>query len=433
MKWIKEHDVLLRVFSLLFAVILWAYVMSSRNTDKTVDYRNIPVQLDGLAQLSQNNLVILSGSSNKVSVRVTGSFSNILDMSAEYITATASVASITEPGTYNLNYRVVVDANGITMSSKTPTQVSVVVDRMTTVSVPVEIELTGTLADGYTLAGYSASPDAIAVTGPESIIGQIERAHITYDIGSIGNTVQTRCSYTLLDAKGNEVTDSHLSADTPSTTLTVTVRQNNSVPFTVSFINHPYLTEGMVQYTIDPDSVVLTGSPSVIREYNQIPLGTIDLAEVLEDDKHEFTFPILLDNGVSAVGELAHTATVTVNVEGYIRRTLTLTPDVLPGNEYLTYPEQEIPVTVFGPAELVQALRPGDLTVTPNYRLESLSAGENILPCTVTTANRQIYVFDGTQVIAGITEEELYAALHPDEVTEPQPDEENNGGTETNP
>ena len=52
----------------------------------------------------------------------------------------------------------------------------------------------------------------------------------------------------------------------------------------------------------------------------------------------------------------------------------------------------------------------------------------------MTTANRQIYVFDGTQVIAGITEEELYAALHPDEVTEPQPDEENNGGgTETNP
>lgn len=423
MKWIKEHDVLLRVFSLLFAVILWAYVMSSRNTDKTVDYRNIPVQLDGLAQLSQNNLVILSGSSNKVSVRVTGSFSNILDMSAEYITATASVASITEPGTYDLNYRVVVDANGITMSSKTPTQVNVVVDRMTTISVPVDIELTGSLASGYTLAGYSASPDAIAVTGPESIISKIKTAHITYDVSSLGNTVQTRCSYTLLDDKGSEVTDSHISADTPATTLTVTVRQNNYVPFAVGFINHEYLTESMVQYTIDPDSVAVTGSPSVIREYNQIMLGNVDLAEVLENDKHEFTFPIRLDNGVSAVGDLPRYATVTVTAEGYSHRTVTLTPNMLPDDPYLTYPEQEISVRVFGPTAMVEALRPSDFTVAPVYRLDEIHAGENILPCTVTLSNRLIYIFDGTQVIAGITEEELYAALHPDE--EQNPDEEN--------
>ena len=413
MKWIKEHDVLLRVFSLLFAVILWAYVMSSRNTDKSVDYRNIPVQLDGLAQLSQNNLVVLSGSNNLVTVRVTGSFSNILDMSAEYITATASVASITEPGSYNLNYRVVVDASGVTMSSKNPSQINVVVDRMTTVSVPVEIELTGQLADGYTMAGCSASPDAISVQGPESIIRQIKKARVVYDVSSLSNTVQTRVSYLLLDAKGNEVADSHISADTPSTTLSVHVRQNNSVPFTVNFINHEYLTENIVQYGIEPESAVLTGSPSVIREYNQIPLGTIDLADVLLNDRHEFTFPIRLDNGVSAVGELPATATVTVAVDGYERRELALTPAILPEDDLLTYPPQEIAVTVFGPADIVEALRPSDFTVTPVYRLEELTAGENILPCQVTVSNRSIYVFDTTQVIAGVTEEALENALHP--------------------
>ena len=61
MKWMKEHDVFLRALSLIIAIFLWSYVMRVDNPDKTEEYRNVTVQLEGLSQLTDNGLVLLSG------------------------------------------------------------------------------------------------------------------------------------------------------------------------------------------------------------------------------------------------------------------------------------------------------------------------------------------------------------------------------------
>ena len=115
------------------------------NPDKTEEYRNVTVQLEGLSQLTDNGLVLLSGSSETISVKVSGKRDSILNMRKEYITATASVSSITEPGEYTLNYKTALDASGVTITEKSPSQIRVVVDRMTKISVPVRTSLTGEL------------------------------------------------------------------------------------------------------------------------------------------------------------------------------------------------------------------------------------------------------------------------------------------------
>ena len=113
MKWMKEHDVFLRVLSLIIAIFLWSYVMRVDNPDKTEEYRNVTVQLEGLSQLTDNGLVLLSGSSETISIKVSGKRDSILNMRKEYITATARVSSITEPGEDTLNYKTALDASGV--------------------------------------------------------------------------------------------------------------------------------------------------------------------------------------------------------------------------------------------------------------------------------------------------------------------------------
>ena len=282
MKWMKEHDVFLRALSLIIAIFLWSYVMRVDNPDKTEEYRNVTVQLEGLSQLTDNGLVLLSGSSETISIKVSGKRDSILNMRKEYITATASVSSITEPGEYTLNYKTALDASGVTITEKSPSQIRVVVDRMTKISVPVRTSLTGELPEKCTVSDYQTSPDAVTVSGPESILQTVSAARVTYDLSGVTGSVQTTVAYTLVDSQGNEVTDSHITADTPSTLLTVNIKRNDYIPLTVNLIGSPYLSADQVRYRVEPESVQLTGAPEVIAELNQINLGSVSLQDVLQ-------------------------------------------------------------------------------------------------------------------------------------------------------
>lgn len=421
MKWIKEHDVFLRVLSLLLAVFLWAYVMSNKNPDKTAEYRGIPVQLEGLTQLNANDLVVLEGSNNQVTVGISGDRTSILEMSREYINAAASVANITEPGEYNLNYRVTLDATGVKVASRSPAQIHVVVDRISKSSVPVEVEITGTPADKYVMAtAPRVYPDAITIKGPATVLSKVSKARVTYDISGLSASTQTVLTYQLLDEKGNEIADSHISAETPSVTLSITMKRNDSIPLIVNLQDHEYLKGSMVKVDIQPDSLQLTGSPDTMQELNQILLGTIDLADVMNNEQSVFTLPIVLPNGVSAADGTPISARVTITAEGYSRRTISVSPSQLESDPLLQYPEdQQLEVTVFGPTDQVAALTETAFHIRPEYQVDDLIAGENIISCRVTLQTEGIYVFQTTQVIASVNQEDLDALRQPDEPTEP--------------
>ena len=421
MKWIKEHDVFLRVLSLLLAVFLWAYVMSNKNPDKTAEYRGIPVQLEGLTQLNANDLVVLEGSNNQVTVGISGDRTSILEMSREYINAAASVANITEPGEYNLNYRVTLDATGVKVASRSPAQIHVVVDRISKSSVPVEVEITGTPADKYVMAtAPRVYPDAITIKGPATVLSKVSKARVTYDISGLSASTQTVLTYQLLDEKGNEIADSHISAETPSVTLSITMKRNDSIPLIVNLQDHEYLKGSMVKVDIQPDSLQLTGSPDTMQELNQILLGTIDLADVMNNEQSVFTLPIVLPNGVSAADGTPISARVTITAEGYSRRTISVSPSQLESDPLLQYPEdQQLEVAVFGPTDPVAALTETAFHIRPEYQVDDLIAGENIISCRVTLQTEGIYVFQTTQVIASVNQEDLDALRQPDEPTEP--------------
>ena len=72
MKWIKENDIILRVSSLLLAVLLWAYAMSNDQSDVKQLFRDLPVQLEGVNILKEQDLVILSGADSTVDVELLG-------------------------------------------------------------------------------------------------------------------------------------------------------------------------------------------------------------------------------------------------------------------------------------------------------------------------------------------------------------------------
>ena len=425
--WIRENDVILRVFSLLMAIVLWAYVMNTDDVDRALPYEDIPVRLEGVTTLKESGLVVMSGTNETVSVKASGKGSLVQEVKKDYlnlITATASVAHITEPGEYKLSYQLVKDsvAEGITLSDKTPSQISVVIDRMNTASIPVEVSLVGELASGLSLDSVNASPDAIVVRGPETILRQIKKAKVTYDISGVTTNMQTNVTYTLLDENGEAVTSSYLTPDTPSTTLNLSLRQQGAVPLTVTLKDSAYLKSYMVDAEIDPASIMLIGDPELIRELNGIELEAVDLSEVLEEGTVEFARVIQLPDGVSLAAGQRQFAMVKITLDGCSWETRELDQTHLPEDPLLIYPEQEIKIDVFGSNTSLARLRDSDIVLEPIYELDDLVVGTNTLPCRITLQNSSIYVKQELEITVEVTQEALDAALNPEPVDPDAPD-----------
>ena len=304
-------------------------------------------------------------------------------------------------------------SDGASIVDKKPQKLSVVIDRMSTASVPVSIKLQGTPGDNLTVDEYTATPDAIVVRGPETILRQIKTAEVVYDVTGLTASLQTNVTYRLLDGNGEEVTNAHLAPDTPSTTLSLQLQGDSAVPLTVELDDSEYLKASAVDVLIEPSTITLSGDPEVMAELNQINLGTIDLEDVVRNGVVQFKRVILPPNGVSVAKGQQQYATITLAVDGYDWKNIMLDENDLPKNDLFTYPNQVLTYRLFGPNDVLQRLRTADLQIELIYELEDLHAGENTLPCRVTIANEEVYISQSASIKVLVTQEALDNALNP--------------------
>ncbi len=428
MKWIRDNDVFLRVGSLLIAVLLWAYAMSNDQSDVNMDFRDLPVQLEGVNILKEQNLVILSGANNAVDIELTGkreAMQIVMNDPLTTLQVTSSVANITEPGEYKLGIQAAPVGINATVSSKDPASITVVVDRLSDTAIPVELELIGELPAGMSLAEVSTAPDAIAVRGPESVLRQIKKAKVSYDISGLTSALQTNVTYTLLDENNQPVTNQYLTADTPSTMLRVELRQEGSIPLDVELTDSPYLKKYMVKVDISPSAVMLKGDPEQIESIHKLVLDEIDLSEVVENKTLSFARLLQLPDGVILVPGQKQYATVTLTLEDHDWKTLELDQADLPADPLFLYPDQSFSVELFGKKNALRQLRGSDILLELSYDLEELVVGENILPCRVVLEDDGIYVKQGLEVRVEVTQEALDAALNPEPVEPVDPNDPN--------
>ena len=384
---LKEHNVVPRVLSILMAVVLWLYVLSVDNPPVVGTYNKIGVQIEGINQLEKNDLVIVDGAQTTISVKLTGNRDLISEVDGDKIKATiaaASLSAITAPGTYYVNYDISLNVpEGVQISTKSPSQITLTVDRIISASVPVKLENKGKLPDGYYLKGYTLTPDAVTVKGPERDVNQVSYAYVTYDLSQITSSADTSLNYTLMNKKDEAVNMSRLTVEESSVLLKTEITRQMSVPLSVNITPSDYITSDMVTYTVEPSSIQITGLPETMSTLNHIDLGTISIKTLLEQDITEVTLPIQLPNGVLAENVPA-SAKITFSFKGLVRSPLTVSSSSFAPSSAFTYDDKSISLTLFGRAEELAKLTEAKVTITPIYSADSLTPGTHVLPVGIT-------------------------------------------------
>lgn len=316
------------IIALLISVSLWFYVVTVENPEHTATISGIPVDFTGLDALNEDQgLIITSGLDTAVTLRLTGTRSEINKLDKDNIIITVDVSRITRAQDYTLNYDIEyppdVKASAITVDSNYPSHISMTVERAATKKVDVRGELIGGPAEGYTTEEMSFDYSQIMIQGPEELVEQVEYALVTLERANFEKTITTFLPYVLFDKEGAPVESGEITCDVKEIEVTLPVVKFKQIPLNVEFIPGGGATENdVVIQQITPSTVTISGDPTVLDMVNQINLGNIDLSNLISEGTYEFN--ILLPNNVKNVsGE--ETATVEVEIRGLETKTVRLT------------------------------------------------------------------------------------------------------------
>ena len=309
----KKHDVWLRLLSIVLAFFLGVIVRDVANPDRNTTIRDVAVTITGEEELQSNYNLSVIEYTETVDVPVRGPNNEITNASLKRrITATVDVSGITDgAGEYTLPVRITTGSSDIEASSVTA---RVLVDEVTTETVPVRVDASGTPATGYRAGTPEpTTTKEITIEGPASELAEVAYAYGTVDVSGRNSTFTSECQISLYNDAGEPITGTHVTTQTDTVTVRAPIYPVESIPLAVTLTDGDTLTTDQVDVDIKPRNISLLGDQNTLASLTEINLGTIDLDTVRTGVAIEMEIP--LPDGVRLDAGQPSTAQVTITVK----------------------------------------------------------------------------------------------------------------------
>lgn len=392
--WFIKHDILTKLLSVIAAIILWSYFMSVQNPTRTVEYRDIAIQLTGVDQLYNSyNLKVVEGADATVNVKVSASTSRLATLTASQIKVQLNLSdSISTPGTYEMPYNVILPESGMTCVSRNPETITLTVDEIETKIVPVSVELSQDAPKGYRYGTPTLSADSVKISGPTTVLEQISKAVVSIDTEGVKEAISNNYSYKLVNDNNEAVDTTNISREVASVGVSVPVYQIKSVPLEVTV--SPEDAVDSISTSISPKTVEIMGEPDAVQAVKSINLGAINVNDVENEGTYEFN--IHVPTGISLTDGQPTTATVTVSTQADITKRYTVTDIRLndtneDSGATVSLETDSLTVTLTGKENLLNSISADDIYGIAELSSADLSEGQH-------TIGVSVYSPDGSTV-----------------------------------
>lgn len=369
------------LLSVTIAIALWAYVITVVSPNSEETFYNIPVNLRGENILNDRGLMVTSIGTTKVSMKVSGNRTDLNKLTNENITLVLDLSTIDQPGKQTLNYAHAFPGNvgddAVTVLERSPGQIAVTIERKVTKVVPITLNYTGRLDEQYiadkenvTITSESDMPlesDSIRISGPESVLNQIDHAVIDVDLTGRNETLRERFEYTLCDKDGVPVDAELVTADVDEVYIVLFIQQVKEIPLRVEVVSGGGATQETSQIVYGHSTIKIAASESVLAGISELLLGTVNLGDYNVDT--ELTFPIQLPEGVTNITGI-NEVKVAVKFPKLVTKNF-----IVKNIEAVNVPSgytadiltEEIEVTVRGSKELIEKMTDADLSVFVDF------------------------------------------------------------------
>jgi YbbR domain-containing protein len=272
-----RSNLLLKIVSLFFAVVLWSYVLTQTNPTREQSFADIPLRYANQEVLSSQNLAIsgsLSDILDLVDVRVEVNQNDIKRLSRASVDAYVDLSVINGPGSYKLMVQAKPNVGQAVEIS--PSVVELTVYPYKTRQVPVNVNMTGDVANGFYAMTPEISPGVVTISGASVDVDRVASAVCDIDLTGLAEGYNKSVPIRLLDSEGSELDGTLFSGGQSSVIVKLQVLATKVVPVDVNsaIMGQNELAAGyeIVGITSTPESVMIAGEPGAIRGISSISL-----------------------------------------------------------------------------------------------------------------------------------------------------------------
>ena len=361
------------LLALVISGSLWARLTLEQNPQRVDLYpTELPVEARGLP-----TTLVVANELPTVKVRIAvpqEAWSSLLPSSFRVSVDLAGA----KPGLVQADVHVETDPS-VRVLEVTPAVVPVRIEDLRTISVPVRVDLTGSMPFGFRAGEAVASPPRVEVSGPSSAVERVNVAAVSLRLDEARSTIDRSLKP---EPRGPTGVVSGVRIEPQNVTVTLPVEQiagSKAVSVVASVQGQPAPGYWQGPIAVDPQSVQIVGDPAVLDAVTVLNTATVDVGGAQGEVVR--AVPINRPNGVTLVRDT--TATVRVSIlplQAQQVRDVPVSVANVPEGLTATVSPATVSVSISGGQPTLARLGPQDVSVTADVR--DLPAGAHVRPLT---------------------------------------------------
>ncbi len=383
------NNLSLKIVSAVFAVILWTVIVNIYDPNTSYTFSNITVQLINTQSLTEKNYTFEVVDGGKISVTVSGPKSVVTDLKTSDIAATADLSKVTAFTDYvDIQVQVVKDGQVLNNVEAVPrtSALKLSIENRDTNTYAVNVNTTGTPANGYAVASTTTSPTYIKVTGPTSLVEGVASVGVDVDVSGAKGTVNTQSDINMYDSDGNIITNEELEMSSETADVIVEMARTKTVPVVVKTSGTPSQDCVVTGTSLSQTSVVISGQQEALSKIDNItiPSSAVSVDGLSEDKTYTFKLTDYVPSGVKIVSDSR--LQVTVKISKASTKTVHISSDAIKienvSSGYNAVIEGTgIDVIISGTGTILENISATDITC--NVNAAGLSAGTHSVDVSV--------------------------------------------------
>ncbi len=290
-----RHNGLLKIVSLVLAVILWAMLITQDPTlTREKQMSGGTVMVMGNDSMLRNGFIVTAGLEDlgTVTIRADVPQGQYQGAAASNYNPRIDLSKITSAGVQEVKINTTNSTTYGTVLEVAPSTVTLTVeDYVTRYRIPVTVETSGELPDGWYATQATRDPPVLAVSGPRSLVNRIVRAEAMLSLDTLPaqeGSVRTAVPYRLVDSLGEEIDDPSLVVTSESVLIDSIVLEQIMEPQKTLHLSTLGLVTGtpaqgyeVKSVTITPEVVVAAGAGEVLEQLDALYAdATLDVTDL---------------------------------------------------------------------------------------------------------------------------------------------------------
>jgi len=212
----------LRLFllALALAMAVWVMAVTTSDPDRT---GSLP-ELSAIEFIGQDSGLIiteLSAQVVEITLQAPESVWEQIEADPGSVRAIVDLSGL-DAASHQLTVEVQVAFSPVRIVSVSPAAIDLLLEPLSTISLPISLSIIGEPAIGYEVGDTSLTPDEVVVSGPESIVRQVDAVVASLDLSETRESVETSLPLGVFDEEGNMLSGLSLSPDSVQVSLPVT-------------------------------------------------------------------------------------------------------------------------------------------------------------------------------------------------------------------